>query len=145
YMTGSSPRFDLIGLAMAAAGADSGTTRFQSDRIDGYNGTWTDDTYSNNAPDFPKALGLLAYRVGYGTSGWSEFLRRDGSKPMTGDLDMGGHNIDNTHDITADGTITAASFVTATPSASAIVLGASNSTNQTTLGNAGNKLVVRNN
>ena len=37
--------------------------------------------------------GILAIRGGYGSSGWAQFLRRDGSLPMTGALNMGNQNI----------------------------------------------------
>ncbi|MDA6200858.1 shufflon protein, partial [Escherichia coli] len=49
--------------------------------------------------------GQLTYRVGYNSALYSVFLRRDGTLPMTGELNMGGNNISNAKDITASGMI----------------------------------------
>lgn len=38
---------------------------------------------------------------------YSVYLRRDGTLPMTGDLNMGGKSINNAKDITAAGTMMA--------------------------------------
>ncbi|EPG3392879.1 shufflon system plasmid conjugative transfer pilus tip adhesin PilV, partial [Klebsiella pneumoniae] len=64
--------------------------------------------------------GLLAFRVGYNSSLYAIYLRRDGTLPMTGNLNMGGNDINNVKNITASGTgnfggnITTAGSVTAT-------------------------------
>lgn len=99
--TGTAPRYDLLGTAMQIAGADSGMTRSVATRVEGLNGAWSETKY----PDINK-LGLLAYRVGYGTSGYAAYLRLDGSTAMTGDLQLGAdtntrHNITNVADINA--------------------------------------------
>lgn len=55
-------------------------------------------------------MGLLGYRVGYNSAMYSVYLRRDGTLPMTGDLNMGGQSINNAKDITASGDVNAVSF-----------------------------------
>jgi hypothetical protein len=87
--TGTTPRYDLLGAAMQEAGADSGMTRSVANRMDGLNGAWSDSAWPSI-----NQLGLLGYRVGYGTSGFASYLRLDGSSAMTGDLLMGA---DDTH------------------------------------------------
>jgi len=64
-------------------------------------GAWkeTSTDYSNINSE-----GLLAYRVGYDSAMYSVYLRRDGTLPMTGDLNMGGNIINNIKDINASGT-----------------------------------------
>lgn len=100
YLTGSTTRFDLLGQAMLSAGVDSGMTRSVADRVEGYNGSWAEQ-------GFPvvDSVGLLAYRVGYGTSGYAAYLRRDGAASMTGNLDMDGNNIDDVNRLTARRTL----------------------------------------
>lgn len=99
--TGTTPRYDLLGEAMQAAGADSGMTRSVPNVVEGLNGAWQESNFADI-----NQLGLLAYRVGYGTSGYAAYLRLDGSTAMTGDLQLGPdsntrHNITNVADINA--------------------------------------------
>jgi hypothetical protein len=70
---------------MQSAGIDSGMTRDSSSKVSGFNGAWT-----ASATDYPNIdkTGQLAYQTGYGTYNYSVFLRRDGTLPMTGDLNM---------------------------------------------------------
>ncbi|HAU2957028.1 TPA: shufflon system plasmid conjugative transfer pilus tip adhesin PilV [Salmonella enterica subsp. diarizonae] len=103
WMEGNKTRYDLLGKAMQAAGIDSGMTQ-SATLASGYSGSWSEK--SSNYPSINKT-GLLAYRVGYDSSMYSVYLRRDGTLPMTGDLNMGGRSINNTQDITAAGTINA--------------------------------------
>ncbi|CFQ14861.1 Large exoprotein involved in heme utilization or adhesion [Yersinia enterocolitica] len=100
---GGKVRYDLLGKAMQSAGIDSGMTR-SSTVASGYGGQWNEKSsdYSNITTE-----GLLAYRVGYDSSMYSVYLRRDGTLPMTGDLNMGGKSINNAKDITAVGTVMA--------------------------------------
>lgn len=93
-------RYDLLGQAMQSAGIDSGMTKSNT-QADGYNGQWAES--SANYSGINKA-GLLAYRVGYDSSLYSVYLRRDGTLPMTGNLNMGGNDINNAKNITASGT-----------------------------------------
>lgn len=146
YVVGGVVRYDLIGSAMYVAGADSGAVRTSVELINGLNGTWTEDPADplNEVPFPVGQLGQLAYRVGYGTSGYAAYVRLDGTTPMDGDLNLGGYNIVNVHNIEAAGDVTAARLATNAPRNDAIILGAENPTDRTTLGNAGNRLEVRN-
>lgn len=44
-------------------------------------------------PNTTGTAGLIALRNGYDAQGMAEFLRRDGTLPMTGDLNMGSNNV----------------------------------------------------
>ncbi|EPK5560835.1 shufflon system plasmid conjugative transfer pilus tip adhesin PilV [Klebsiella pneumoniae] len=91
WVEGGKIRYDLLGKAMQSAGIDSGMTQ-STTLASGYKGSWqetsTDYTSINK-------VGLLAYRVGYNSSMYSVYLRRDGTLPMTGNLDMGNNSIKN--------------------------------------------------
>lgn len=95
-------RYDLLGKAMFSAGIDSGVTK-TSTAVSGYNEQWTETSTNFNNITTP---GQLAFRVGYNSALYSVYLRRDGTLPMTGDLNMGGNNISNVKNITASGKIT---------------------------------------
>lgn len=99
-LVGGSVRYDLLGKAMQEAGVDSGMTRGLATKMDGYKGSWsaTQTDYSNI-----NNLGLLGFIAGYGSNSYSAFLRRDGTLPMTGDLNMGTKNIYGAANITASG------------------------------------------
>lgn len=99
WVDGGKIRYDLLGQAMQSAGIDSGMTK-STTQADGYNGQWTES--ASNFSGINKA-GLLAYRVGYDSSLYSVYLRRDGTLPMTGSLNMGGNDINNAKNITASG------------------------------------------
>lgn len=92
-------RYDLLGRAIQSAGIDSGMSK-STTQADGYNGMWTASfaDYGVSAP-----AGILTYRVGYDSALYSVYLRRDGTLPMTGDLDMGGHDVENARNIIASG------------------------------------------
>ena len=98
--SGNNPRYDLLGFAMQKAGVDSGMTKSNT-KADGYNGNWSE--LSSSFSNITKP-GQLVFRAGYNASLYSAFLRRDGTLPMTGNLNMGGQNIDNAKNITASGT-----------------------------------------
>jgi len=106
WVTGSATkiRYDLLGNAMQAAGIDSAMSRTSPTILEGYKGNWstTVDTYS-----IINQQGLLGYQVGFGSNAYSLFLRRDGSLPMTGALNMGANDINNAKNINASGTMTA--------------------------------------
>lgn len=91
WSEGNRIRYDLLGRAMQTAGIDSGMTQSVS-VASGTSGQWTENQNSYSGIN---AAGLLAYRVGYDSSMYSVYLRRDGTLPMTGDLNMGGKNINN--------------------------------------------------
>lgn len=117
----SKTRYDLLGKAMQTAGVDSGMTQ-NTTTVAGLQGQWHE-----SSSDFSNITdsGLLAFRTGFNSSLYSIYLRRDGTLPMTGDLNMGGNNINNAKNITAsgagkfgdnimaDGTVTAAKEVIA--------------------------------
>lgn len=87
---------------MQAAGIDSGMTQ-SATLVSGLQGTWkeTSTDYSNIT-----SAGLMAYRVGYDSAMYSVYLRRDGTLPMTGDLNMDGNNIKNVSNLDATGNLT---------------------------------------
>jgi len=98
--SGNNPRYDLLGYAMQKAGVDSGMTK-SGTKADGYNGSWSElsSTFGNITKP-----GQLAFRAGYNASLYSAYLRRDGTLPMTGNLNMGANDINNAKNITASGT-----------------------------------------
>ncbi|WP_227743371.1 shufflon system plasmid conjugative transfer pilus tip adhesin PilV [Hafnia alvei] len=106
WSEGNRVRYDLLGRAMQMAGIDSGMTKSAS-VASGFGSQWTENQ-SNYAGI--NAAGLLAYRVGYDSSMYSVYLRRDGTLPMTGDLNMGSQSINNAKDIIASGDVNAVSF-----------------------------------
>ena len=116
WVEGGRVRYDLLGKAMQSAGIDSATTKTTS-QMNGFGGTWTLQQSDFSAIN---KQGLLGFRVGYNASLYSAYLRRDGTLPMTGNLNMGGQNIDNAKNITASGTgsfagnITSGGTITAT-------------------------------
>ncbi|WP_411165317.1 shufflon system plasmid conjugative transfer pilus tip adhesin PilV [Klebsiella oxytoca] len=99
WAEGGKVRYDLLGRAMQAAGIDSGMTKL-TNQISGFNGSWSETASAFSSLN---KVGLLGYRVGYDSSMYSIFLRRDGTLPMTGDLDLGGNDINNAANITASG------------------------------------------
>jgi len=107
---GSNIRYDLLGQAMLKAGIDSGMTNNSSSVVSGFNGSWTatNSDFSNI-----NKIGLLAYQAGYGTYNYSVFLRRDGTLPMTGNLNMGSNSINNAVDYNGSGNITTGGRITA--------------------------------
>ena len=106
WTEGGKVRYDLLGKAMQSAGVDSGMSKTATS-VSGYSGQWSETSASYSSIT---ATGLLAYRAGYDSSMYSVYLRRDGTLPMTGDLNMGGNDINNAIDITASGTATAATL-----------------------------------
>ena len=97
-------RFDLLGKAMQSAGIDSGMSRNTANRMDGYKGLWG---YSSADFSNINQTGLLGFITGYGATSYSVFLRRDGTLPMTGALNMGANDITNAKNITASGNVIA--------------------------------------
>ena len=102
WIEGSSIRYDLLGKAMQTAGIDSGMTKINTS-ASGYGGQWNE--ISSNFNNITTA-GQLVFRVGFNSALYSIYLRRDGTLPMTGNLNMGNQSIYNTQNITASGTIT---------------------------------------
>jgi len=149
YTMGAAPRFDLIGQSLLAAGADSGTVHSVPGRIDGFNGGWQDTSFAGvpvallgGNPNPLDTVGIMAYRAGYGTSGYAAYMRVDGGSQMTGSLDMGTNNITNITNLTASGDVTTGRVVTgARPDA--IIM--DTSTDGTTIGVSSGIMTIRNN
>ena len=95
YTMEGEERYDLLGQAMLVAGADSGMTRSSLNVIEGFNGAWQEPDLDVNR------LGVLAYRVGYGTFGYAAYLRLSGGE-MLGDIDMGGNEIFNLNTVKSE-------------------------------------------
>ncbi len=101
-----------LGDALATLGGDGAySDTLTPDRLSGPNGAWMTRNPLGNVAS------VLAMRVGYGTSGFSQFVRRDGSVPMEGDLNFQGtdgtrHNINNVQSVNAD-TVNATGDLTA--------------------------------
>ena len=99
---GNSIRYDMLGKAMQEAGVDSGMTRNSSTVLEGFKGSWN---YTASQFSDINKQGVLGYQVGFDSNSYSVFLRRDGTLPMTGNLNMGGGDITNAVTITASGQI----------------------------------------
>ncbi|QQO67221.1 shufflon system plasmid conjugative transfer pilus tip adhesin PilV [Klebsiella michiganensis] len=102
WIEGGKTRYDLLGKAMQTAGIDSGMTKTTS-IASGYSGQWTETSANFNNIT---SAGQLAFRVGFNSALYSVYLRRDGTLPMTGDLNLDGHNINNVAALNATGNIT---------------------------------------
>ncbi|AXE68354.1 TPA: shufflon system plasmid conjugative transfer pilus tip adhesin PilV [Klebsiella variicola subsp. variicola] len=102
WIEGGKTRYDLLGKAMQTAGIDSGMTKTTS-IASGHSGQWSETSANFNNIT---STGQLAFRVGYNSALYSFYLRRDGTLPMTGDLNLDGHNINNIANINATGNIT---------------------------------------
>jgi type II secretory pathway pseudopilin PulG len=91
----------LAGEALSHAGVDaamsSGTTPTV---LAGLNGGWSAANPAGAVPD------ALAIRSGYGSASYNEFVRRDGSTPMQGTLNLANNNIINAGSYTGTGNIT---------------------------------------
>lgn len=102
WSEGGKTRFDLLGKAMQTAGIDSGMTKTTS-IASGHSAQWSETSANFNNIT---STGQLAFRVGYNSALYSVYLRRDGTLPMTGDLNLDGHNINNVAALNATGNIT---------------------------------------
>ncbi|END1116649.1 shufflon system plasmid conjugative transfer pilus tip adhesin PilV [Escherichia coli] len=102
WIEGGKTRYDLLGNAMQTAGIDSGMTKTTS-IASGHSGQWTETSANFNNIT---STGQLAFRVGFNSALYSVYLRRDGTLPMTGDLNLDGHNINNVAALIATGNIT---------------------------------------
>ncbi len=102
WIEGGKTRYDLLGNAMQTAGIDSGMTKTTS-IASGHIGQWTETSANFNNIT---STGQLAFRVGFNSALYSIYLRRDGTLPMTGDLNLDGHNINNVAALNATGNIT---------------------------------------
>lgn len=97
----STPNKVINGMALQKIGMDGAVSDDKGD-LNGYYGSW-----KRKLSDFGIANkeGLLAVNVGYSSNMYSIYLRRDGSLPMTGNLNLGGNDINNIKDITMSGNL----------------------------------------
>lgn len=91
---------------------------------------------------------MLAYRAGFGTGGFNEVLRIDGSNEFTDDLDMGSsptslHSITDINEVHAGNDIRGGAFTAMTHGPNALVLGQDDPANHIAFGNDGNRINVR--
>lgn len=97
-------KYDMVGVALKEIGPDGGMTFQSNTTVSGLHGAWTE---TNATYPSITAAGQLAVRAGNGASMFSQFLRRDGTLPMFGNLDMGGQDINNADDIRGNNISTA--------------------------------------
>ena len=103
-----------LGAAVRRMGADGGfSNRVAAGTINGASGSWSAPNPVVNGSGQP-VPGILAIRGGYGSSGWAQFLRRDGTLPMTGALNMGNQNINNAATLNSNAINNATSIATTT-------------------------------
>lgn len=97
WMKKQNVAYDMIGKAVEEAGIDAGMVGINhAGKLNGYAAGWSIplSTYNIKAEK-----GLLGYRFGHQSAMMNQFLRRDGTLPMTGNLNMGGNTIHNTSEI----------------------------------------------
>lgn len=87
---GGDPKLGSLGRAVREIGPDGGVATSPTE-ISGFSGSWTAGTAEHSGLN---RTGQLAARVGYNSAMMTVFLRRDGTLPMTGNLNMGGHDIE---------------------------------------------------
>lgn len=93
----------FMGKVLTELGVDGGISDKSKNKINGFRGFWSETTanYNNINND-----DQIAMRVGYSSNMYSVYLRRDGSLPMTGNLNLGGNDINNVKDLTMSGNLT---------------------------------------
>lgn len=80
--------YSTLGTAVQQIGADAGySTAASAGTISGLSGGWSQTNPAGSV------AGILGERVGQGAQRYMAFLRRDGTLPMTGTLNMGGQGI----------------------------------------------------
>lgn len=95
----------LSGMIIKKAGIDAGISN--NGNMQGLGGSW-----NTKLADFsiPNKNGLIGMNVGYTANMYSVYLRRDGTLPMTGDLNLDTHNINNISNLNITGTLTTANL-----------------------------------
>lgn len=99
------PRYDLLGAAIKKIGAQGGASFYSTTTIAGLNGGWSAVAGANPGEfSFIGAAGQLSIRAYSDVLGYDNvYLRRDGTLPMTGNFDVGFHDINNAVNISANG------------------------------------------
>lgn len=77
----------MAGAALAAMGADGGVSTIDGLQIQGAANAWSMNNPQGNVK------GTVAYQIGTTNIAMSQFLRRDGTLPMTGSLNMNGQSV----------------------------------------------------
>lgn len=89
--------YPRLGVAIRAIGSDGATSNAASPgTLQGMQGKW------NAVNPVGAQVGILAARTGYNSASFSQFYRRDGSLPMTGDVAANGFNINNAGQVNAN-------------------------------------------
>jgi hypothetical protein len=97
-----------LGTAIKRLGADGGySSAGTPGTISGLGAKWTAPNPVSGTP-----AGLLCSRFGYSSSTFAQYLRKDGTVAMTGNLNVGNNSVNNVTDLNATGTIKAGQFVT---------------------------------
>jgi hypothetical protein len=125
--------YEALADAMGAAGGDSAFSSASNPGVVfGTNAQW-----SQTNPQGAVA-GILAMRNGQGSGGISmnAYLRRDGSLPMLGNLNMGAQSITNSTNITATGTVAAGTVNASNGSIANLTSTTTATTNATVYGTA---------
>ncbi len=110
--------YPRLGVAIRAIGADGAMSNAATpNTLQGMQGKW------NTANPVGAQAGILAARTGYNSASFSQFYRRDGSLPMTGDVAANGVNINNAGTVSAvnanlTGTVSATNAVATTSTVS---------------------------
>jgi len=111
YLQSGQVDYARLGIAAGEVGPDGAYSRKTSPTIlSGFGGAWS----TTNPPvnGLGQVSGILAARFGYGTSGFSIYYRRDGSAPLTGDLNADTHALRGVTTLNASGMVTAKTVLT---------------------------------
>lgn len=101
--TDATPSLVFMGKVLREIGRDGGLNKNKGNII-GTSGGWSAD--STLFPILSDKVNYVGSAVGTLSGAYYVYLRRDGTLPMTGDLNMDGHNIKNINNLTATGAIT---------------------------------------
>jgi len=111
YLMNGKVDYARLGMAAAAVGPDGAfSTRRSPEQLTGYGGMWKVD--NPVIPALGQLSGILAARFGYASTELAVFYKRDGSTPLTGDMDAARHAIKGVSTFNADGKITGKNFIT---------------------------------
>ncbi|UWC50062.1 hypothetical protein [Klebsiella aerogenes] len=99
----ATPSRVFMGKVLKEIGREGGLNKDKGN-ITGTAGGWSAD--SNLFPILSEKVNYIGSAVGSLSGAYYVYLRRDGTLPMTGDLNMDGHNIYNVKNLTATGALT---------------------------------------
>lgn len=101
--TDATPSLVFMGKVLREIGRDGGLNKNKGNII-GTSGGWSAD--STLFPILSDKVNYVGSAVGTLSGAYYVYLRRDGTLPMTGDLNMDGHNIKNVNNLNATGDLT---------------------------------------